>query len=193
MDSFFTSYVRNLSQETPDETITLFYSIMNLKQYKKGDTLIDHNKKNINMFIIKSGLVASFITNEDGSDFIRTIFKKNDEIASLRSLITNENSNANYKCLLDCEVYEASFDDFMRISNTNHQLSILHIKVLQKIYLVSEKRITELSSLDGTKRYLQLKKDIPNIDNLLPQYQIANYLNITPVQLSRIRKKIFSK
>ncbi|MBL4904660.1 MAG: hypothetical protein JKZ00_01235 [Flavobacteriaceae bacterium] len=56
-----------------------------------------------------------------------------------------------------------------------------------------EKRITELSTLDATARYLKLKNDIPDIDNLIQQYHIAAYLNITPVQLSRIRKEIYSK
>jgi len=37
---------------------------------------------------------------------------------------------------------------------------------------------------------LCLKNDIPNIENLIQLNQIANYLNITPIQFSRIRKNI---
>ncbi len=55
------------------------------------------------------------------------------------------------------------------------------------------KRISELSSLNATERYVKLKKEIPDIDNLIQQYHIASYLNITPVQLSRIRKELYSK
>ena len=54
-----------------------------------------------------------------------------------------------------------------------------------------EKRIFDLSSLDAKQRYLKLRKFIPEIDALIPQYHIASYLNITPVQLSRIRKDIY--
>jgi len=46
------------------------------------------------------------------------------------------------------------------------------------------------SHLNALERYLCLKKEIPNIENLIQLNQIANYLNITPVQFSRIRKKI---
>jgi hypothetical protein len=44
--------------------------------------------------------------------------------------------------------------------------------------------------MNATERYLSLRKQIPNIDNLIPQYQIATYLSITPVQLSRIRNNL---
>ena len=46
------------------------------------------------------------------------------------------------------------------------------------------------SHLNALERYLCLKKEIPNIENLIQLNQIANYLNITPVQFSRIRKNI---
>jgi len=38
---------------------------------------------------------------------------------------------------------------------------------------------------------LKFKKDNPGIENLIPLYHIASYLNITPVQLSRIRKDLY--
>ena len=56
-----------------------------------------------------------------------------------------------------------------------------------------EKRIYELTVLNATQRYLKLQKEIPNIDRLIPQYHIASFLNVTPVQLSRIKKELYSK
>ena len=56
-----------------------------------------------------------------------------------------------------------------------------------------EKRIAELAGLNATERYIKLRKEISTIDTILPQKQIANYINVTPIQLSRIRKKIFSE
>jgi hypothetical protein len=53
-----------------------------------------------------------------------------------------------------------------------------------------EKRQLELISMDAKQRYLTLINEIPEIETLIPQYQIASYLSVTPVQLSRIRKKI---
>ena len=64
---------------------------------------------------------------------------------------------------------------------------------MEDAYIKKEKRIFELSMLDATDRYLKIRKDLPNIEKQIPQYQIASFLNITPVQLSRIRKDLLMK
>lgn len=193
MEDIIGVFLRHKLKEMSDEAIDMFKSIVEEKTYYKGETLLDNGKINDNFYLVKTGLVASFIRNEDGSNFIRTIFKENNAIASLQSLISNKKSNASYECLVNSTVIEGKFSNFLKLADTDPIFHKLHIRILEGIYLDSEKRITELSSFDASQRYMQLKKEIPNIDNILPQYQIANYLNVTPVQLSRIRKKIFSK
>jgi hypothetical protein len=56
-----------------------------------------------------------------------------------------------------------------------------------------EDKIHELALLNATERYLKLKRAIPKIETVIPQYHIASYLNVSAVQLSRIRKEIYSK
>lgn len=40
---------------------------------------------------------------------------------------------------------------------------------------------------DATTRYLNLLRDVPGIESKVRQYDIAGYLGVTPVALSRIR------
>jgi hypothetical protein len=56
-----------------------------------------------------------------------------------------------------------------------------------------ENRIHDLTSLDATELYLKLKSESPEIEKLIPLYHIASYLNVTPVQLSRIRRDLYKK
>jgi hypothetical protein len=60
-------------------------------------------------------------------------------------------------------------------------------------YAHLQKTNDELLTLNATGRYLKLQKRIPNIDNMINQYHIASNLGITPIQLSRIRKKLYSR
>jgi hypothetical protein len=43
------------------------------------------------------------------------------------------------------------------------------------------------------ERYLLLIKDRPELLQRIPQHQIASFLGITPVSLSRIRNRVFKK
>ena len=71
------------------------------------------------------------------------------------------------------------------------KMGIWFYKKVDKCYSWAAKRYDlDVLSKDARTRYLELRNLIPQIDNLIPQYQIASFLNITPVQLSRIRSEI---
>jgi CRP-like cAMP-binding protein len=63
-------------------------------------------------------------------------------------------------------------------------------KYVETLFIEKEKRERRLLSEDAATRYLSFQKDYPGLEDKIPQYQIASYLGITPVALSRIRKKL---
>jgi len=184
------TYLRNTLPNISKESIQQYKSLTTPISFKKGEVIIEQGIVTNTTFIIKKGLAASFIRQPDGSNFIRSIYKQFELIGSLQSIIHLKKTNAVYKALTDCDTFLIKNSEFKKIKNI--EFKELYLKTVENVYLNAENRIAELSAFNATKRYLKLRKDIPNIDNILPQYQIANYLNITPIQLSRIRKKIFS-
>ncbi|AUC14482.1 hypothetical protein BTO06_04695 [Tenacibaculum sp. SZ-18] len=185
-----------------DESIDSFAKIVCLKKHKNGEVLI--NKGTSKFYIIVEGIVASFSQNSTHErEYIRTIHIQNYAFTDLFHLIEDlqlahidldhKMPEDYYKCLTNCTLLEGNFNDFMELSTSNHEISILYNKIQQTLILQVLKRLDRLSLLDATQRYKILKERIPQIENLIPQYQIASYLNITPVQLSRIRKKMYSE
>jgi len=185
-------YLSNYFGSISNESIELIKSRSIFKTYKKGEIIINYGDYSESTFILKSGFVANFSLLDDGSHFIRTIFRANSEFGSLYCFISKKKSNIVFKALTDCEAYELKTTDLL-FKKENVIITKLYVKILERTFLKFEKRISELAGFNATKRYLQLRKDIPNIDNILPQYQIANYINITAIQLSRIRKNLLSK
>ena len=55
------------------------------------------------------------------------------------------------------------------------------------------KRVDSFVLLSPEERYLEFIKTHPDITNRIPNKHIANILGITPVSLSRIRKRIVTK
>ncbi len=193
--SFSRFYMENVS----DEGIESFSEILSLKSFKRGQVLIKRANDLTKFYIIKSGIVASFAKNlDEEKEYIRTIHVENYAFTNLFYLEKlneqDENTSSDYfKCLTDCTLLEGSFKEFLDLTTKNHEISILYNLINQRLLLQMLIRLDRLSLLDATKRYKVFKQRIPNIENLIPQYQIANYLNITPVQLSRIRKKLYSE
>ncbi len=187
-DDTITTYLKGKLPDIDNASLALVESRTTFKTFKKDEIIIDYGSYSETTFILKSGYVANFSRLEDGSDFIRTLFYPPNEFGSLYCFITKKKTKMVFKAITDCEVYELNSGDL--IFNKNQTVTKLYVKILEQTFLNFDKRISELAGLDATQRYLQLRKDIPYIDNILPQYQIANYLNVTPVQLSRIRRKM---
>ncbi|WP_299680797.1 Crp/Fnr family transcriptional regulator [uncultured Tenacibaculum sp.] len=189
--SLLRSYVSNLS----DEAIQLFSSFISLKEYPRDHIVIKNKSQAKKFYIIKSGIVGSFAQDKRSEkEYIRAIHNDKTIFTNISSLDKDDNRSVNYyKCLSKCIVYQGSYPEFIEQTHLNHELSNLYNRILEDALLKSQKRIDELSFMDATQRYQALKNNIPNIENLIAQYQIASYLSVTPVQLSRIRKKMYSQ
>jgi CRP-like cAMP-binding protein len=159
----------------------------------KKETFVSVGDLPTKFYVLKKGVARAFVEDEKGKEYIRTLFVPVSTTGSLTSLITKEPSASSYDCLTDCEFLEGDYYKFIELTKQSHELALFHAKILENIFLKVVYRINELTTLNATERYLKLKKEIPEVENLIPQYHIASYLNITAVQLSRIRKELYSK
>lgn len=173
----------------PKETLDSIRSITEFKKFKKKEILIREGEYQSKFFFLASGIARAYVVSDNGKEFTRLLYKGPTEIAAIRALTTNEVSFANVDCLTKCEVFFGDFNEFMNLTKKNIDISNIYARMLEKSLLRLEDRVHELS-LTAIEKYKLLQKQIPEIDNLIPQYQIASYLNITNVQLSRIRSKM---
>ena len=190
--TFLVDFINSI-EEVPTESIEKLLPLISYKELKKGDSIAKLGEMPSDVYVLKSGIIRSFFTDEKGKEYIKHLFTPIKATGALGALILNKPSRLSYDCLSDCQLYAINFKTFKRLTNEDKAISNLYSTILEYTFLTLEARIYDLSVLNATERYLKLKKQIPDIENLIPQYHIASYLNITPVQLSRIRKEIFSK
>lgn len=167
-----------------------FENIVQEKSFKKGHNLVKIGEISKNFYILKEGIIRSFLVDEKGKEHTRTLYTPPSTSGNLSSLISKQPSILIYECLTDCEVLECNYESFYNLSSKYHDLAIFQYKALEFIYIREESRILELSMLNATERYQLLLEKSPGIDQKINQYHIASYLNITPVQLSRVKKNM---
>ncbi|MCK5400914.1 MAG: Crp/Fnr family transcriptional regulator [Flavobacteriaceae bacterium] len=176
-----------------DLTEEAFLSLDKLSTFKriKANTIITRTGETpTKYYFLVSGLMRGYINSETGKEHNKNIFSPISFVASFTALINKKPSELTYETLTDCKVYEFDYNEIMNLCKKDLSVCMLYTKILEQVFIGYEKRNLELITLDATQRYLKLRKQMPNIDGLIPQYQIASYLNITPVQLSRIRKNL---
>ncbi|WP_242204577.1 Crp/Fnr family transcriptional regulator [Aestuariivivens insulae] len=172
------------------DTFEILKGISEFKKIPEGTQLVKLNEVPSKIYMLVSGLIRCYLTTEAGKEFNKSFYLPISFVASLTALMRKNPSLFVFETLTDCKLYEIDYDKFMALCSKNIQMNALYTKVLEVVYTKYEKRLVELISLDAKGRYLALRKQIPNVDKIIPQYHIASFLGITAVQLSRIRKKI---
>jgi CRP-like cAMP-binding protein len=176
-----------------ETSLAEFKNLFTLKEYSKNDVLYRSGEASSRFFVMVNGLARSVVIDKNGKDKTRTLFQSPSVFTSLVSSLNSEPSVAEFNCLTDVILYEGNFLRFLELTKKHHDISILYNRFLEEAFIKMQDKATVLSTLDATERYLHLKEQIPDIENLIQLNHIASYLSITSIQLSRIRKKIFSK
>lgn len=175
-----------------ETSMQAFLDLFTLKKYKKGEVLYQSGEASRKFFILKDGIARSVVTDKNGHEKTRSLFTSPSIFTSLISSLNNEPSAAEFNCLTHCTILEGDFAAFLKLTAKYHDVSILYNRFLEESFINMEEKATILSTLDATDRYLYLQSKIPNIEELIQLNHIASYLSITPIQLSRIRRKLYS-
>ena len=174
-----------------EESTAKFSEILVRKNYKNKTELSNNDK----FYILIDGFVKSYTIHDNGSIKIGAFLSKSSFFTSIKPISILSNcaiQEIKFDCLSDVILYEGSFSKLIKLTKKYHDLSLFYNKILEAgIKLVIEKAHV-LIHLDGMGRYLHLKNQYPKIENFIKLNDIASYINVTPIQLSRIRKTLYS-
>lgn len=161
-----------------------------VKNYNAKTILSKEGKIPHNFYFLESGIARAYLINPNGNEYTRHIYFKGNIAGSFAALIESKAALYTIECLTDCKVIECDYLKLSQLSNKYIDIAILNRKILELLFTIAVNRNINFITLNTTKRYLNLKKQIPNIDNLVSQKIIASYLATTTVQLSRIRRSL---
>lgn len=114
-------------------------------------------------------------------------------VGALSSLVTGTVNQVNIEALTDVKLMEGSYDDWRDLMVEHKEISDWSRRLTELFFVSKEQKEFEFFTLQADKRYLLFRERYPELELLINQYYIAQFLGITPVQLSRIRKKIFAE
>ncbi|MFN0048515.1 MAG: Crp/Fnr family transcriptional regulator [Cytophagales bacterium] len=185
---FYLSLFKNLDLSD----LAKIFNLVNKKTLQPHEIFINQGDTNKKVAYIKKGLVRAYVIKENG-DEITTMVRWEDQIvASYDIIIFNKPSRFIYQALEKTELLEVDFDLAQKIANQNPKLDDARRHFLHGMLGESISKVESFILLSPEERYLQFIKDKPNIANRIPDKYIASLLGITPVSLSRIRKRIAS-
>ncbi len=160
------------------------------KKLKAGEVYIAEGSTSQKLAYIKSGLIRAYSIKPNGDEITMMLRWENQFIASIDSVIFTRPSRFTYQALEDTVMMEVDYHKAQTIIDKSPKLSSSRHSFLLLMLGQAMERIEAFVLLSPEERYLKLVQEKPNIINRVADKHLATLLGITPVSLSRIRKRI---
>jgi len=184
----FNKYV-SLSEEEFSECRTLF----KYKKYRKHQYILQEGEiSRYETFIVK-GCTRTYEVDDTGQEHIIQFGLETWWVGDLHSFLTNSPTRCNIDCLEDTDVLQIPRTEMEKMYDKVPKLERFFRILIQKAYIASTDRIYSNLSKPAPERYQEFIDKYPQIEQRVPNHQIASFLGITPQSLSRIRSQSISR
>lgn len=165
-------------------------SLLKIETFKKGEVFIQKNKQNEKEYFILDGVCKSFVLAPNGDEVTISLFIKNN-ILSPQTIRTSKNiSNLNFKALTNIELVSMNSKEFENLMINNVEIRHFGNAVVQNELKLKVEKEIGFASLTAKERLIEFRKKYRLLENLIPHTDIASYLGITNISLSRLRKDL---
>jgi signal-transduction protein with cAMP-binding, CBS, and nucleotidyltransferase domain len=183
----FLDYIDKITPLTSDERDIFLRKIM-IKEYKKGEIIIQEGVKSNYVYFIQKGIVRNFINQNN-----KTLnFRSEGMIVTGYSIYNYEQgfkSKMNVECLEDCTFILIPVDTIHYVVENFKYGDRLGRYLAEKHILELLESLIDRECKSIMERYSDLNVKYTNIHQRVPQHYIASCLGTTPVHLSRLKSK----
>lgn len=159
------------------------------REVPKKFTLVREGQVARELYFINQGCLR-FYYNREGDEVTGFIFTEGLFATALDSFLQQEPSHQIVETLEDCELLVIGYDDLQRLYDYSVNFQIFGRRLAEQ-RLVNAQRVLSSYILDSPEvRYRKLLATQPEWIRRVPQHYLASFLGITPVSLSRIRRRI---
>jgi CRP-like cAMP-binding protein len=174
----------------PDGDWELLLPHLEVKELKKNTFFVKEGKRSFDVGLVLDGMLRQYYT-KDGEEKTTYFFFENHFVNAYISCITGKPSHLTIEALSDVQYISFPYPVLLELYDKSMAWQKFGRLVAEYLGAGLEERMVSLLLHSPEERYLNLlNSNKRKIIERIPQHYIANYLGITPVSLSRIRKRL---
>jgi CRP-like cAMP-binding protein len=177
-----------------DDEWAIFRAHLKLATLKKKDFFVQPEEVCNNIALILKGSVRYFHL-KDGRQITGFFSVENEMITAYKSFVSRKRASTYIEALEKTELVTLSYNSLQQLMADkvlSFKMERFGRLVAEYLCCCYEDRITSFIVNTPEERYIDLVAKSANIIQRIPQHYIANYLGITPVSLSRIRRRLMT-
>lgn len=139
---------------------------------------------------VDKGLFRIYYADSEGNEVTKGFFQEGNIVTAYTAMRSGIPSFFYIQALEESMLVTIDYEKWLELYRKDAVWKDFLIVMLTKGFAKKERRERELLQLTAEERYRGFLEEYPQLDKRIKQHHIASYLGITPVALSRIRKKM---
>ncbi|MBL7825294.1 MAG: Crp/Fnr family transcriptional regulator [Saprospiraceae bacterium] len=175
-----------------DSELEIIMPYFEFKKFKKKSILLDIGKRSDEVFYLIKGCIRLYC-EKNGEELSTYFFTENMFAGSYDSFISRKPSKVAIETLEACEVLVLTHQAQEELYKVFPKMNEFIRKAIEQRFVILHDLFISYLLNSPEERYKALLKDQPELLQRIPQHQIASFLGITRVSLSRIRSRLTKK
>jgi CRP-like cAMP-binding protein len=192
-NEFLFKKFKEILPEFSDEDIYSFLEICTFKRLKNKAVIIEPNQKSSLVFFILKGVIRGYLTNTDGVEKSVFLRPASTIIGAPNAFLDNKISKYTFEVIGDTELLVFEFSDFEKLTLKNTNILKFLLSSYKEMIQTLLYRLESMIDKTPEQRYKDLLDKRPELFETAYHKDIASYLGITPVSLSRIISRSIEK
>lgn len=179
-------FVSNLSQEEKQKLL----EISEIKTYANKGIILKSGIRTKKAFLVIEGSVRGYVIDSSGQEVNILLRSKGIFVADAEAIFGDQPQKLTIVSMDKTKVLLFSILDLERLANEYRGIQTLYTNSLKEAILRLTYRVHSMITMTSEQRYLDLLEMNPDFLKDTYDKYVANYLGITAVSFSRIKKKL---
>lgn len=158
--------------------------------FKKGESVPVYGKVVHHFKFIASGLLRVYFIDQQAKETTIQIGSENTWISDLHSFLTQTACQYHIDVLENTTILKIHRSDLEHLFHEVPAMEKFFRLKVQRAYCALQDRTLHQMNKSAEERYLTFQKSYGHLENRVPQYMIASYLNLSPEHLSKVKNKL---
>lgn len=165
-------------------------SAFSFNTYEPEDYIFSFGDTPREIHFVINGIGRYFYIDKEGKERNKSLVTSGGAFSSISTLIEGSPSPFYTQAITKCTTASIKYDVLIELAEKNKQWNTFVQKILEFLVLKKEKREASFLLMSAKERYEQFLSEFREHSDLIPLRQVAMYIGVSDVHLSRIRKEM---
>ena len=181
-------FYRDVLNVQDGQTAQRLAEISRLETLEKGHRVISMGEKMETMPVLVTGVLRGYVVDENGRDITDCfIFRRGDVIMGTGDFLTP--SPVHIETTTECQVLQVPLQELLTMLDQPELLAIYNQQLVHALDRHWQVKMMLYQS-DAMMRYQWFRKHYPGLEDQITGKHLASFMGMTPVTLSRLRRKL---